>query len=164
MDDSRLSPQPGMIVAGGLSLGYGVWQCLPLLDAWTHSRLDAGGAVAFLLWLAGALVLAARAIPGTRCILIGLSAFILAGMTDLHVIRQIGLAFLLAAWITPTPRIGWLVWLAGAAAWMPLFGYLLPRGWETAGTVLRIVLAVISLMPLAVGRLNDRSPNHDVHT
>lgn len=139
-------------LAGLASLVYALWCCRHLAIFWRTSAYDAGGGLAFFIWMLPVIV--CRQSPIISWMLAGLAVLTLAGVAELNVLAHVGLALIVAAWVRPVSRGWWPVWLAGAIAWMPSLGYLL-AGWPVSRLFgLRILLALATL-PLLVAAVRQ---------
>lgn len=132
-------------LAGLAVSAYGFWCCRDLAAAWRSSPYDAGGWLVFLAWLLPLFV--CRRSPDAGWLLAGLAILGLAGVTDLNVLAHLGLTAVLAACVRPVSTLWRGVWLAGAPAWMPGFGYVLD-GWPAPAVFFLRILLVTATLPL----------------
>ncbi|GAB4455733.1 MAG: hypothetical protein OHK0029_12300 [Armatimonadaceae bacterium] len=110
------------------------WQARNLLHTWQDAPIESGSVVLFLVWL----------LPGVRVswsepaqIGLGIAAVVFAALrsiTDLNVLAHVGLALAVAALPlhddTVRRGLDWRrgVYVLGAIAWFPAFGWAVP--WE----------------------------------
>lgn len=130
-------------------LSFAAWQAHDLLNAWQHSPHDRLGWLALMVWLAPwAFYWVDKRRPELSANPFLLGAAILAGalseLTELHFFGHVALALAVAAWFKISWR--WLLWLAAAAAWMPVFGWWLTDFSGATVFLLRLLLALTGVI------------------
>ena len=122
------------------------WQASALLTAWRHSPLDRLGWLTFLVWLAPVfnnLAKSRTTKPQLPLFSVAALALTVAGrLLDLNALLCAALAISLTALLLPSPR--GVVWLAGALAWMPAFGWLAHALPVNAVAASRLILATVA--------------------
>lgn len=160
---------------------FSLWTARELLGAWRHSPLERWSWLTCLIWCVPAAVTVFRSCRTTAWPTSGsgaaaacsssvqahpgflagaLACAVIGGATDLNVLRQLGLALALAAWVRPARRDAFWIWLLTAVAWLPVFG------WLTAGKLgpalpyarLGLVIVGTSLATIPRGRTSALVP------
>lgn len=130
----------------GAVVAFCAWQAVDLLAAWRHSPLDRFGGLSFLVWFAPVIVTCVRSTAvGARLSPLTVFAFAtsLAGLfLDLNVARCVALAMAIGALLPAGRRRDF--WLAGAGAWMPVYGWFASTLSIDALAVSRLLLAIVA--------------------
>lgn len=139
-------PWPGLIL-----LAYGMFAARGLIDTWRVAPYDRLSWLAFLIWLLPLFWPGATSLPAPRrftrrqggLLFAGCLVFLAAAAADVNALNHIGLAIVLASF--QRRDSGW-IWLMGAAAWMPLAGWLGSRvGIAPAGfSTCRVLAAAVA--------------------
>lgn len=139
-------PWPGLVL-----LAYGIFAAWGLVATWRVAPYDRLSWLAFLIWLLPLLWPATTSLPAPRrfarrqggLLFAACAIFLAAAATDVNALNHVGLAMVLASF---QRRDGGLIWLLGAAAWMPLAGWLGSRlGIAPAGfSMCRVLAAAIA--------------------
>jgi len=117
-------------------------QCRSLVSAWLSSPFDHFGWAVFGMWLCPVVFGLFRPGPPKplEWLLVAAAGCSLTGAgLDFNALRNIGLAFSLAAFL-PSPAPVALLWAGVAVAWMPVFG------WLGSGIGLAAILAARFMM------------------
>jgi hypothetical protein len=135
----------GAIFAVG-GLIFCVWQSRDLWTAWRHAPFDRMDPLVFAIWVApGAFAWSHGRISGavnSTWLLMAAAASLLGVVTDMHVLPQFALAFVLASFLPANTSV--LPWLPAAVAWMPVFGWGGSElGWP-AVMAARLLLAILA--------------------
>lgn len=128
-------------------LASAAWSARGLVPTWVWTPYDRLGWLAFALWLAPVLRRPRAPHPqamreGLRVSLLaaGLLTALLGRVADINFLHHASLAFLIAS---TSRRAGFVIWTAGAVAWMPVAGWIGSRlGFEPAAFAgLRVLVA-----------------------
>lgn len=125
-------------------LGFCAWQSRGLFDAWRHAPFDHLGWLAFAVWVLPVALTLCRngaAIEINESLLLAAALCSLIGAaTDINLVQHIAFAAALGIFAYSKRRLA--VWLATAAAWMPVFGWLTSNFGTGRVAFVRIVAAV----------------------
>lgn len=144
-------------------LAFAAWQSSELLNAWRHSPLDRFGWIAFLIWLAPALLsLRQPPLPSPHpaapwFLAASLAASLVGILADFNTASYLGLACAVAAlggWSWPHA-----LWFAAAICWMPAFSWVgqnLPRPLLITA---RITASSLTSAPLLWRLLSPKPPS-----
>lgn len=143
--NSRLLPRALPLAVAACS----AWQSAELVRAWRDAPFDQLGWLSFLVWVLPA-VWALRHCPAREdqgLLLTALAlVLVVAGLLlDLNALRYLALALALGAWVPAS--VPHAVWLLGAVAWMPLFGWLARDLSPNLISALRLLLAAATTAP-----------------
>lgn len=128
---------------------YCIWNAYNLVIGWLISPFDAGGWIAFIIWISPILYVwginSKYAFPQPHTASFLFLALLLStgGMlASLNIIEHIALAFALGAFMPWNWNI--FFWLIGAISWMPLLGYVSSDLSISMVVILRICISLIS--------------------
>jgi hypothetical protein len=142
-----------LLKTAGLELAvatFCAWQASDLLAAWRHSPFDRWGWLSFLIWSAPVvlgIINPARSVGGSTLFTVFALITSLGGrLLNLNAVLYFALAFSLAGFVPSGARR--IVWLVGALAWMPAFGWLAHDFPIYLVAALRLLFATATVCPL----------------
>lgn len=155
---------PSMIET--LALCFALSLQLNLIDSWLYSPLEHGSWVPFLIWVLPILLyrlgfVGASHEPSCATLMvIGVVSLLVGVAGSVNIIKNVGLAFVLAGFV-PWTHAHW-IWLASAVSWMRILGWL--GSYYVEGNVffVRLAIAIPASLVLFVALQKREAAHHEI--